>query len=408
MLRRSIYLAGIALILTAMGTAPRADEVKTDLSKGGPTFQSGDNSLTIGGFAQFRYTGDSREQFDADTAGAGVGGNDGYSQQFAVQRVRLILTGGMYKSWLRYELEWEFANTSGSNDNKVKDAVIQLAKWNLFTIRMGQFKTPFSLQEITSDTRLQFVDRAITNTKYAPGRDIGFALGGLTKDRKLGYSAGMFNGAGESKPQEDQGLMYVGRAWWDPLGEYRTAESANDAPKKNIFHVGVAARTGEVHRGTATAGVFENPNNESAYNLELAWRYKRMFATGEYFLMADVQDNPAVAPTVRSDGWHAQFGYMITPNNFEVALRYAQIDPDEDIVNDRVSEERLALSYYFVGHNLKLQADGGRLSFGSALSDPAYPTIASRNLSIPTPGVRLAGIRHYTDSQYRLQMQIRF
>ncbi|HZE89486.1 MAG TPA: porin [Verrucomicrobiae bacterium] len=407
MLRRSIYLAGLALILMATASAPRADEVKTDLSKGGPTFQSGDNSLTIGGFAQFRYTGDSREQFDADTAGSGVGGNDGYSQQFAVQRIRLILSGGMFKPWLKYEFEWEFANTTGTNDNKVKDAAISVTKWNMATIKMGQFKTPFSLEEITSDTRLEFVDRSITDAKYAPSREQGFTLNGLTKDKKFGYNVGMFNGGGEAKPQDDQGLMYAGRAWWDPTGEYRLAESANDAPEKNIFHVGVAVRTGETQRGTATAGVFENPNNETAYNLELAWRYHRLFATGEYFLMADELQNPTVAPTVRSDGWHAQVGYMITPKNLEVALRYAEIDPDEDIVNDKVAEERVALGYYFIGHNLKVQVDGGRVSYGSAVSDPAYPGIALRGLPIPT-GTRLAGIQHYTDSQYRLQMQLRF
>jgi len=95
-----------------------------------------------------------------------------------------------------------------------------------------------------------------------------------------------------------------------------------------------------------------------------------------------------------------------------VAVRYAEIDPDRKITGDHVVENRLALSYYFVGHNLKLQADGGRIHFGPAISDPAYPRLALRNLPIPAVPAgalgRLKGIQDYTDSQYRIQMQVRF
>lgn len=407
MLRRTIYLAGIALMALAPAATAVADEVKTDLSKGGPTFQSGNNSLTIGARAQFRWTGDSREQFDADTAGQGQGEPDGFSQAMAVQRMRLILKGGMWKPWLKYEFQFDFANTSGDKDNKVKDAVIEVAPKEIFTIKMGQFKTPFSLQELTSSGRQEFVDRSITNAKFVPSRDTGVSVNGVTEDRKFGYSVGAFNGSGEAKVQEDQGLLYVARVWFDPFGEYKLSESANDDPNKNVFHVGFGVHTGEAQRGTATAGVFENPDNESAYGVELAWRYRRFFATGEYFRMTDDRQNPTAAPNIQSSGWHAQGGVMVVPKKLEIGARYAEIDPDRSLLDDRVKEERLVAGYYFQGHNLKLQADGGRVILDSALSDPAYPSLALRNLPVPT-GARLGGIRKYTDSQYRVQMQIFF
>jgi len=52
------------------------------MSKGGPTFSSGNNSLTIGGIVQFRWTGDSAssstpmQQSDDDAFRFGV--NDGF------------------------------------------------------------------------------------------------------------------------------------------------------------------------------------------------------------------------------------------------------------------------------------------------------------------------------------------
>jgi hypothetical protein len=52
--------------------------------------------------------------------------------------------------------------------------------------------------------------------------------------------------------------MYAARVWIDPLGEYKLFESANDATDQHILHFGLAYRGGEVMRGTATAGVFED------------------------------------------------------------------------------------------------------------------------------------------------------
>jgi len=40
------------------------------------------------------------------------------------------------------------------------------------TLKVGQFKVPFGLQELTPDYRQEFVDRSIANAKFAPSRDI--------------------------------------------------------------------------------------------------------------------------------------------------------------------------------------------------------------------------------------------
>ena len=417
MLVRWIGLTGAAaLVLAAALTNAAAEEIKTDMSKGGITFSSGNNSLTIGARAQFRYTGDDREGYDADTSGTGVGEEDGWSHQFAVQRMRLILKGGMFRPWLKYEFQFELSNTSGDKDNKVKDAVIEIDKNPLLVLKMGQFKSPFSLQELTSSGRQQFVDRAITNAKFAPGRDQGFMLWGATEKKFFGYSAGVFNGGGEAKAQDDQGLMYVARVWIDPFGEYKLAESANDAPEKGILHAGLGLRAGEAIKGAPTPGVFEDPDDEIAYNLELAWKWRRWFATGEYFMMTDeVTDRDPNSPTylsslpdVDSKGWHAQVGFMVVPKTAEVALRYATVDPDEDVADDGVSEARAAFGWYFQGHNLKVQADYGQVKFSEGFTAYGSSSFPVRNMPSLDFSRRLGGAKDYTDQQVRVQVQVAF
>src|SRR5262249_23882686 len=54
MRERLAVLAGAVLLGLAATAAPAGADVTTDMSKGGPTFSSGDNSLTIGGMLQFR------------------------------------------------------------------------------------------------------------------------------------------------------------------------------------------------------------------------------------------------------------------------------------------------------------------------------------------------------------------
>ena len=74
---------------------------KVDVSRGGITISSGVNSLTIGARAQVRWTLDDREDFDGDTTGRGVGEDDGAVSQFDVPRLRLTLSGGVFKPWMR-------------------------------------------------------------------------------------------------------------------------------------------------------------------------------------------------------------------------------------------------------------------------------------------------------------------
>jgi phosphate-selective porin len=128
-----------------------APQTTVDATRGGVTIASGHNSLTIGARVQFRATADDREQFDADTVGAGFGVPDGISTAFDVPRLRLSLSGGVFAPWMKYALQFELSRTSGESDSKVKDAILAIQPaGQAYQFQAGQFKAPFGLQQLTS------------------------------------------------------------------------------------------------------------------------------------------------------------------------------------------------------------------------------------------------------------------
>lgn len=398
---------GLATALFLALAAPAKAETTVDAGKGGVTIKSGDNSLTIYGGIQFRYTINDRESFDADTVGSGDGLTDGASSLFRVERVRIAFTGGVFRPWLKYGLQFEMGDTAGERDNKLKDAFVSIEKVPMAMIKVGQFKTSYGLQQLTSAFKQEFFIRSITYFKFTAGRDQGVQLTGITKAKHFGYNAGAFSGGGEGRNQDDQALLYLARVWWDPFAAYVLSEGATDLPDKAQLHFGVAMHTGEAANGTPVdpnvGVVFENPDNETAYGFESAWKWHHLFATGEYYWMSDEQNNPVQGPDVQSSGWHAQVGFMFN-KSCEVAVRAAQIDPSKDAQEDYVQEGRLGFTWYDHGHNFKVLAEAAAIQYGAQFA--GLPAIARRGF--PLYGSRLSSGEMITDMQYTVFLQVFF
>ena len=417
-LRRVFAIGSVVLAASAASLVVAADEPKpettTDASQGFVTWKSGDNSLTLGAWGQFRAVADDREHFDADTTGTGVGQEDGTTGSFSIPRLRMYVQGTVFKPWMRYRIEIELASlktdaTTNLNNGRITDGYFEFAKTPYATVRIGQYKVPFGLQQLTSDWRQEFVERSIADAKFAPARDVGVMLAGQFLDKKLGYQAAVFNGAGQNNPQDDRAFMYSARFVYDPLGEYKLSEGATENPENNVLHFGVAYRTGEVPRGLSSAGDFTNVNNESALGVEAAWKYRRFFAMGEYYKQTDEQKNPTVGPDIDADGFHAQFGVFVVPKTQEIALRYAQITPDTNVSDADQTEMRVVYGYFWKAHNMKVQADLGEIKYGSnfaSLSALALkgvsPTLSPTQRLVPLPGEEI------TDKQARVQFVLAF
>lgn len=401
----------LLLLLAALGAAtPQAAQdqptgTKVDISRGGVTISSGVNSLTIGARLQTRWTLDDREKADADTAGSGVGSEDDAVSQFDVPRLRLTLSGGVFRPWFRYQFQFEMSRTGGEGGSRIKDAVFEIRpSGRTYRFLVGQFKAPFGLQQLTSSGRLQFVDRAITDAKFTPGRDMGAMFGGTAMSRKVGYEVGVFNGAGESLRQNNRSHLWAGRVFVNPLGTYPLSESAIDAGAGPVLHVGVGVHGGKQIRGRNAAAAVEDADAQTAANVEFAFKAPRFYTTAEYFWMTEEQDNPVRGRDLDSRGFHAQAGYLLRPKTMDVGVLVARVDGDTDVSRSDVDEVRAVVGYYWQAHNLKMQADIGRIGYGENFL--AMPSRARQGL--PAPGARLVTSTRLEDTQLRVQFQVAF
>jgi len=394
------------MAVTGSASAQQAGEpTQVDASRGGVTFSSGVNSLTIGARAQLRWTLDDREQADRDLEGAGLGNADPASTQFDVPRMRVTLSGGAYRPWLRYQFQFDFSRTSGEGASKIKDMILEFRPTGQpYRFQVGQFKAPFGLQQLVSSGRLQFVDRSITDAKFAPGRDMGAMLAGRLAADRVGYEIGAFNGSGESIRQTTAAPFWAARVYVQPAGTVALSESAVDAGDGLVWHAGLAVRSGRQVRGRTDPEVFENADTQTAFDVELALRTPLVFATSEVFWMNDEQENPIVGPDITSRGFHVQGGYMVVPGATEVGLRYARVAGNTDVDDALVTELLGVVGHYFRAHSLKLQADAGRISYG-----PNFAQLSSRARSgLPSLGTRLVSGESLSDLQVRVQLQLTF
>ncbi len=137
------------------------------------------------------------------------------------RRARAFVSGVLADQW-NYKLQLEFGD--GSVD--MKDAFIQYTGLNVGKLKIGQFKVPFSLEELASSKYITFMERGAPNA-FVPSRRIGVGLENASGNRT--WSAAVFGNEAQDN-NEDEGLGIAGRFTIAPqLGEGR------------FWHFGVAA-----------------------------------------------------------------------------------------------------------------------------------------------------------------------
>lgn len=117
----------------------------------------------------------------------------------------------------------------------LKDAWVAVTPASWLALRAGQLKVPFSVSQLTSETRLQLPTPPRLVAASGAERDIGVEanvavpMGGKTR---LMLTSGAFNGEGANRLQNvNQRLRYVQRALITPLGARDSVfEGPGDAP----------------------------------------------------------------------------------------------------------------------------------------------------------------------------------
>jgi len=162
----------------------------------------GDFKFELGGVIMLDY--DAAEP-DART----LGGTKLFSR-FLVRRARLDVTGTLF-NWVGVKVEGDF--TEGIS---LKDAFLELRFFKEASVRGGQFKVPFSLEELTSSRFIDFVERSVIN-ELSPAREQGIMLYGSLLEGVLGYQFGVFNGVPEEAVETNNSKDLAGRLVLQPF-----------------------------------------------------------------------------------------------------------------------------------------------------------------------------------------------
>jgi phosphate-selective porin OprO/OprP len=111
---------------------------------------------------------------------------------FRFGRRRLAVEGHLLRVF-EYEVSREFAET----DFAWKDVYVNYRPRRGFQLRGGRFRIPFSLDQLTGPTELDYIERSRIGDRLAPGRDTGFMLHGSPAGR-VRYQAGWFFNDGDN------------------------------------------------------------------------------------------------------------------------------------------------------------------------------------------------------------------
>lgn len=307
---------------------------------GKTTIESKSARLDISNRLQIRFTQEMPE------TGDDVG-------SFRIRRGKTKFEGWVYNKNLTYELQLNWPDTA----NPLEDAVVNYDFTNGkkgFQLKAGQFKVPFGRQELTSSGNQQFVDRALVSNRFARGRDIGLQLWGAPLAGKLDWRVGVFNGNGRTVSRNDNdAYQYNARLTLQPFGDVRYSEGDLEATDRPLFAIAGQYEINE--RPVAVAGTTPAHNVErEIIGADAVFKFKGFSLYGEWF---DSTNDRDVLADFDDGGFVAQAGYFIVPQKFELAARFAQIDPNNDRDDDEQEERGVALGWFFNKHAHKLQAD---------------------------------------------------
>ncbi len=290
---------------------------------------------------------------------------DETTSNFEIRRGRLQLDGNLWgkDASYRFQADWGKGNLS------LKDFFGEVALGHRTWLRFGQFKKPFSRQQILPFFRTEISDRAITDRAFGAGRDIGVSIhNGYEGSPRFEWTVGVFNGTGDATRLEGVTAIV----------DDTTGEVTIDSSKAKLTNVPrellpiVVARVGYNHgklRGYSEADLEGGPvrwgvglsvqaegdldrDNTSNQKAELDYILKvNGFSTTGGLYAQTAQDGNSVYDQGKSlVGFHLQAGYLLA-KRWQFVGRYAVVGDTATGGTQATDQQELAITANFYKHN---------------------------------------------------------
>ena len=341
--------------------------------------------LMLGGFLQTQYEAGDVFAFE------GRFGSGAIKDRFRLRRARINVTGDFAEQF-DFKLEGEFAqsdvgltvrNANGtilaSNSTRTAfggtDLFVNWHRFAEFNIKVGQYKAPFGLEQLTPDTKLFTLERSEVTSALTPERQIGLQIWGKPlatafpeqKDL-LTYYAGIFNGNGRNISVNDNNeYMYVGRlelqafktkifnedAWLKFGGN---ALSSRDEAGTVLSPTGTLRVNGD---GSLASFIAPSAAEREGYRVHASFHLGPFDLIGEYLserYEARVANGvPGGFNDFRADGYSVAGAYFIVPKKLQLFAKYESFNPGQ-VANDDIQSITGGLNYYIHGDDIKIMA----------------------------------------------------
>src|SRR5712671_2423747 len=328
--------------------------------------------LVLGGYVQINFEDGDVSAFE------GSFGLKALKDRFRLRRTRVNLTGDFAEQF-DFKVEGDFGQGDGLNSNRTAFSATDIfVNWHQFLeaqVKVGQWKAPFGLEQLTPDPTLIIIERSLPTGAITPDRQIGAQLWGkpfanIWPDQKdlLTYYAGIFNGNGRNITVNDNNnFMYVGRL--------ESTLFQGVFGKDSYLKLGADVLNSRDDKGTnisPTLNLLVNSDGSlSPFVLpgadeRTAWGVDAWLKMGPFDLIGEYIEEHVHGRTVNgvppgfadftTNGFYITAAYFLIPKKLQVAVQWQDLNPGQ-MGNDGIHSITGGLNYYIHGDDLKLMVD---------------------------------------------------
>jgi phosphate-selective porin OprO/OprP len=331
--------------------------------------------LKLGGYIQMNFEDGAVSAFE----GRFPDGPNQVKDRFRLRRARVNLIGDFAEKF-DFKVEGDFGAGDGLSGNRTGFSATDIfVNWHQFpeaNIKVGQWKAPFGLEQITPDTKILTIERSLPTGALTPERQIGVQIWGkpltdLWPEQKdlLTYYAGIFNGNGRNITVNDNNnFMYVGRLELLPWkGELLNQDASlkfgadvlnsRDDAGTNISQ---ALNLKVNADGSLTPYALPSADERTAWSLDAWFNLGPFDLISEYFSEdVDGRTVAGVAPKFADfnpSGWYVQGSYFVIPKKLQAVVKWEELSPDQ-VADDGIRSITAGLNYYIHGDAIKVMAN---------------------------------------------------
>jgi phosphate-selective porin OprO and OprP len=203
-------------------------------------------------------------------------------------------------------------------------------------LRMGQFKPPAGLEELSSGSRLPFMERSASRALASGGRRIGVQL-----ESAIGGVVGQLMLGGKSLDRTPEGRLFAGRLYAGSARHHLGFSASREFPRGDSGRLVFRPEISLVAGGAVDSGTVDNVRHVDRAGLEGVWLHGPWTLAGEA-LWARLQRSPvpdiegrggylALSWTPGGEGRSLRGGTLQAPKAegkvaWEVGLRLAHAD----------------------------------------------------------------------------------